>query len=599
MIEYRIVPAHPEAHLYAIQLTVPAPDPAGQRLSLPAWIPGSYMIRDFARHVVRLEAHCGGRPVRVDKLDKQTWSCAPCRGPLEVRYQVYAWDLSVRGAHLDQTHGYLNGTHVFLRVEGQDERPVAVEILPPGGEAYAGWRVATAMTRAGAQPYGFGAYRADSYDELIDHPVEMGAFDLVEFEAGDVPHALAVTGRHGGDLDRLARDLGRVCTHHIDFFGRPAPFDRYLFLLTVVGEGYGGLEHRASSSNLAMRDDLPRLGDEAVGEGYRNLLGLLSHEYFHAWNVKRIKPAAFIPYDLAREVHTGLLWVFEGMTAYYDNLALVRTGLITPESYLELLGQDLTRLQRGSGRTKQTLLESSFDAWTRFYKQDENAPNAIVSYYTKGALTALALDLTIRRDSEGDRALDDVMRALWKEHGKTGIGVEEMDVEALAQAVTGLDLVEFFDLALRSTDDLPLAGLLEAAGVQLHWRGRTDEEDKGGKPAEAPPRPPSWLGARLVPEGPEARLIHVFDGAAAQAAGLAAGDTIVALNGLRVGAKTLEKRIAETPPGTRVRIHAFRRDELLELSVELGPKPLDTAYLELDPAASDGALALRQAWLGQ
>ena len=338
-IRYTILPARPEAHLYRVTCSVTEPDSAGQRFALPAWNPGSYMIREFARHVVSIRAESRGRAVAIEKLDKHTWRSQPVAGPLAVSCEVYAWDLSVRGAHLDTRHAFFNGACVFLRVLGQEAAPCELEIVRPGGARYRNWRVATAMARKAAKPYGFGAYVAADYDELIDHPVELGEFTLASFRAGGVPHDIVITGRHAADTRRLQRDLRRLCEHHIRFFGKPAPMKRYVFLVTAVGEGYGGLEHRASTALLCSREDLPREGMIEVSERYRTFLGLVSHEYFHTWNVKRIKPAAFAPYDLDRENYTTLLWAFEGITSYYDDLALVRCGLIEKKDYLELIGR--------------------------------------------------------------------------------------------------------------------------------------------------------------------------------------------------------------------------------------------------------------------
>src|SRR5581483_4613820 len=334
------------------------------------------------------------------------------------------------GAHLDTTHAFFNGPSVFLKVEGREDDPCEVEILPPKGARYRSWRVATAMRRKDAGPNGFGTYRADNYDELIDHPVEIGAFTLPAFRACGVPHGVALTGRHRADMDRLCRDLKVLCETQIRFFGEPAPMDRYLFLVTAVGEGYGGLEHRSSTALLCSRDDLPQKGVAEVTNGYRTFLGLASHEYFHTWNVKRIRPAAFSPYDLNRESYTTLLWAFEGITSYYDDLLLVRSGLITRDAYLELLGKAVTSVLRAPGRLKQTVEESSFDAWIKYYRQDENAPNAMVSYYVKGGLVALCLDLLIRSETQGRRSLDRVMRALWKRYGQKGVGIPEDGIES-------------------------------------------------------------------------------------------------------------------------------------------------------------------------
>jgi predicted metalloprotease with PDZ domain len=574
-IHYRIVPSFPEAHLFEVTLTIARPAADGQVLSLPAWIPGSYMIRDFAKNIVWLKARCGDGEAAVTKLDKQTWRCAPCAGPLEIRYEVYAWDLSVRSAHLDTTHGYFNGSSVFLRVHGQDDQPCRVDILPPEGAEYEEWRVATTLPVAGTRRWAFGGYRAADYDELIDQPVEMGCFDVIEFEACGVPHAMTLTGRHHADKARLAHDLKIVCEYHIRLFGEPAPMDRYLFQVMITGDGYGGLEHRSSTSLLCSRDDLPRIGQDEVSEGYRSFLGLCSHEYFHTWNIKRIKPAVFQPYDLSREVHTPLLWFFEGVTSYYDDLALVRSGLIGRDSYFELLGQTITRVLRGSGRLKQPVTDSSFDAWTKFYKQDDNAPNSIVSYYTKGSLIALALDLTLR--NAGAATLDDVMRTLWQRHGV--LGVTEEGLERLIGDVAGIDLSDFFSQALRGTSDLPLAELLAACGIALNLRPADGAADKGGKPGGNNGTSRSVLGVRSGDDPAGARLLNVFDGGAAQQAGLAAGDVVIAVDGLRVNHACLEKVIAVHAAGASVHVHAFRRDELMDFSTVLQAAPADTCYL--------------------
>jgi predicted metalloprotease with PDZ domain len=512
--------------------------------------------------------------------------------------EVYAWDLSVRAAHLDATHGYFNGTSVFFQIHGHEHQPCAVEIVPPSGETTGKWRVGTSLRRAGAPSYGFGLYSAENYDELVDHPVEMGDFTLATFRACGVPHDVVLTGRHRADVDRLCRDLTTLCEYHIRFFGEPAPFDRYVFLITAVGEGYGGLEHRASSSLLCSREDLPRGGDHEVSEKYRTFLALASHEYFHAWNVKRIKPIAFVPYDLTREAYTRLLWAFEGVTSYYDALALVRTGLISAANYLELVGQTVTRLLRGAGRLKQTIADSSFDAWIKFYRPDENTPNAVVSYYTKGSLTALALDLTIRRETRDGKSLDDVMRALWKRHGKTGVGVPEDGIERVAQEVSGVNLRAFFDRALRSTEDLPLGELFADVGIAFGLRAAESDQDKGGKAGTGSQTVRPTLGVRLAESGSDAKLATVYDGGAAQEAGLAAGDMVIAVDGLRATRGSLEALIGANLPGAAVCIHAFRRDELMTFNVTLRAAPVDTCFLALKDDVDEPTRSRRTAWLG-
>lgn len=600
-IRFQITPKQPGAHLFEVTCTIADPAPEGQVFSMPAWIPGSYMIREFAKHIVQLWAGSGEQALAVKKIDKSTWQCAPCSGSLTLRYEVYAWDLSVRAAHLDTTHGYFNGTSVFLKIHGKEHRLQRVDIQPPEGDAYREWRVATSLPRADAPPYGFGGYEAADYDELIDHPVEMGAFTLASFQAGGVPHDVAITGRHRADTERLCRDLALICEQQIRFFGAPPPMARYVFLVTAAGSGYGGLEHRASCSLLCGRDDLPRANQPEMSEKYRTLLGLCSHEYFHTWHVKRIKPAVFAPYDLANENYTTLLWAFEGITSYYQNVMLLRGGLITPESFLELLAQIITRVGRGSGRLKQSLAESSFDAWIKFYKQDENAPNAIVNYYGKGASAALALDLTIRRDTRGTRSLDDVMRALWRRYGETGAGVPEDGVERLAEEISGLDLKGFFQGVIHGMADPPFSELFPRFGVKFELRPAETAADQGGRRSKETPEKLAQrpvLGARLAEHGAEAKLAHVYDGGAAQQAGLAAGDVIAAVDGLRATRANLDSLLAAYNPGEAVTVHAFRRDELMTFTAVLQAPPADTCVLSLLEEVDDAARALRSAWLG-
>jgi predicted metalloprotease with PDZ domain len=595
-IRYRIIPERPEAHLYRISCTVAEPDPSGQEFALPAWIPGSYMIREFARNVVSIRAESRGKPLAIEKLDKHTWRARPAAGPVMVTCEIYARDLSVRGAYLDTRQAFFNGACVFLRPKGHEGAPCQIEVLRPRGARYGKWTVATAMTRGGAKLRGFGTYRASDYDELIDHPVAMGELSLAAFRACGVPHDIAIAGRHRADTARLARDLRRLCEEHIRFFGEPAPMKRYVFLVTALGEGYGGLEHRASTALLCSREDLPRRGEAQVSERYRTFLGLASHEYFHTWNVKRIKPAAFAPYDLDRENYTALLWAFEGITSYYDDLALVRSGLIGRKDYFELLGRAVTAYLRAPGRRKQSLAESSFDAWIKYYRPDENSPNATVSYYGKGSLVALCLDLLIRDRSRGRKSLDDVMRALWRQHGMTGAGVEEDGVERLAEQVTGLGLRRIFDEWLRSTRELPLRTLLAKHGVDMVLRPAESTSDKGGKHATSTNSSKSVTGLAMLgvlarADGDETVVTHVLDGGAAREAGMAAGDAIMAVDGLRPGRAGVDAALAKHRDGDRVGIHAFRRDELLEFEVRLKRAPADTCVLSELPGPRARLLA--------
>jgi len=597
---YLIVPSRPEAHIFTVTCRISDPDKQGQIVSLPCWIPGSYMIREFAKNIIQLRAKADDRELWVSRLDKSSWKIEPFSGEIELIYDVYAWDLSVRSAHLDTDHAYFNGTSVFLKVHGKEDEACLVDLQRPKGVKYRDWKVATSMPRQDAQRYGFGLYRADNYDDLIDHPVEMAEFTPHCFDMHGIAHSMVFTGKQSADLERICRDLKPICEEHVALFGELPDSDPYLFMTMVVGDGYGGLEHKASTSLICSRDDLPVPGKQELSDGYLGFLGLCSHEYFHRWNVKRIKPAVFSPYDLSREAYTRQLWAFEGITSYYDDLSLVRSGTISAQRYLDLVAKTITRVMRGSGRLKQSVADSSFDAWTKFYRQDENAPNAIVSYYTKGSLIALALDLSLRLLTHGAKSLDDLMRRLWWDYGKALQGVAEGEIELLVSEIAGQDMSDFFTRFLYGTEDLPLAELFESVGVKMILRPAESSKDNGGSNSKKSItellKRADW-GARVSDSQGEVRVVTVFEHGAAQQAGLSAGDVLVAIDGLKVTPSGLDSFFSRAYVGQSIEVHAFRRDELRVFQVTLQSPPLDTCDLLLQEGGDDTVVARRNAWL--
>ena len=598
-LAYQIWPKDPAAHLFEVRVSVTEPHPDGQVFAMPAWIPGSYMIRDYAKHVVSVRAEADGRDIAVEKLDKSRWRAAKTSRELILVLEIFAHDESVRGAHLDANHAFFNGTCVFPAVVGQEDSACDVDIVAPEAPFGKGWRVATSMRRGAALEYEFGGYAAYNYAELIDHPVEIGRLSIGEFEVQGIPHAIAIRGKTRVDMARLCRDLKTVCEQQMALLGAPSDLDRYLFLLNAPGSGYGGLEHRWSSSLICGRDNLPARGDEGVSDEYRTFLGLVSHEYFHLWNVKRMKPAAFTPYDLSQEVHTGLLWVYEGITSYYDDLALVRSGMITIESYLELLGQTVSRVTRGGGRRKQSIEASSFDAWTKFYKQDANATNAVVSYYAKGALVALCLDLKLRNETAGRISLDDIMKEAWKRWGESGEGMPEDGFERLCIEISGADLEDFFNATVRGTGELPLESLLSSHGVDYRLRRSSGGSDKGGKPSGDGNLPAVWLGATLGSRAGKPVFRSVHNGGPAEQAGISPGDELVALDGLRIDIAGCEARTRRYRPGDISDLSVFRGDELISVRMKWAEAPTDTCYLELNDEVDDAVRSRRGAWLAR
>ncbi|MDH5602267.1 MAG: peptidase M61, partial [Gammaproteobacteria bacterium] len=559
-IKYTVNLFNPNAHIFKIKLEIKTPDKNGQQFSLPAWIPGSYMIRDFAKNIITIKAESENKAVVLTKIDKSSWKSGPVNGSLTLEYEVYAWDLSVRSAHFDMTHAFYNGTSLFLMPDGFEDEAISVEILQPTNKKYTNWHVTTSLTVDKIDKTGFGLYQAHNYDALIDHPVEIGTHTEFDFEVENTIHKMALTGIQRADSERLKSDLIKICQTHCSLFGELPRIDQYIFLVMVTENGYGGLEHRSSTSLLCGRDDLPLSNHPAEpNEKYRNFLGLCSHEYFHTWNVKRIKPEGFIPYDLSSETYTRQLWAFEGITSYYDELALIRSKVISVESYLELFSQTITRVLRGKGRFKQSIADSSFDAWTKFYKQDESAPNVIVSYYAKGALLALCLDLTIRKHTNNIKSLDDVMRYLWLNFGKNSIGVPEGKIEEVSSDIAGYDLTSFFNQYLYGVEELPLSSLLSEFGINMNLYATTSVDDKGGKKPENTINHPVSLGARTEADPVGAKITQVFSDESAEIAGFAAGDIIIAINNLQVRKSNIDKVISGFNIGDELTIHAFRR----------------------------------------
>ena len=517
-IEYRVEALNLHAHLFAITLTVPQPG-ANQVLALPVWIPGSYLVREFAQHLQHLTATQAGAAVGLTQLDKHRWQVHGHQTgqALTVRCEVYAFDASVRTAYLDSTRGFFNGTSLCLRVVGQEDLPHQLHVVAPPEQP--DWQLATGLKPKAVDARGFGSYSATSYAEMVDTPVEMGAFWSAKFEVRGVPHRFVVSGAGPWlDGERLVADTQRICEAEMDFWHGPeaenhaAPFNSYLFILNATHDGYGGLEHHNSTALICPRGDLPRLGSDPAAlkatDGYTSLLGLISHEYFHTWNVKRLRPDEFATYNLDRENHTELLWFFEGFTSYYDDLLLLRAGLIDSGTYLQLLAKTTNQVAQTPGRLVQTVAQASFDAWTRYYRIQENTPNATVSYYTKGALVALCLDLTLR---DHGSSLDHAMRALW--HRCQGGPMTEADLRAVLSTLAGRNLDAELDAWVHSTTELPVQSLLQAHGISV-----------AAEPAPLAQR----LGLRVAEAG-GITLKNVLRGGLAEQAGMAAGDEWLAV----------------------------------------------------------------------
>jgi predicted metalloprotease with PDZ domain len=566
-VHYRVEAADLHAHLFRVTLRIDQPA-AQQRVSLPVWIPGSYLVREFSKNLQRLAARQGGRAVSVQQLDKCNWQigCVPSR-PLLVSYEVYAFDHSVRTAWLDTQRGFFNGTSLCLKVHGQESSVHSLELVAVKGMRQ--WQAATGLVPHKCGKRGFGTYLAADYDELADCPVEFGPFWSGEFRAGGVPHRMVVSGAtEAFDGARLLEDVQKICETEIRFWhDRKRPLHKgYLFMLNAVDDGYGGLEHRNSTALIAARRDLPRLGETRMTDGYVTLLGLISHEYFHTWNVKHLRPAEFAQYDYGGENYTQLLWFFEGFTSYYDDLLLRRAGLIDDATYLKLLNKTINQVLQTPGREVQTVAQASFDAWVKYYRQDENTANATVSYYTKGALVALCFDLTLCK--EGKTTLDAVMRALWQ-RCKAG-PMTEADFAAVLKDLGGRAFAREIAAWVHGTSELPLEALLQAHGV------RVLEEQ-----AQLQQR----LGLRMN-ETAALQIKTVLRGGAAEQAGFAANDEWLGVEVAGTGWRLAKLDDLPLYAGGHKKVTALmaRDRRLLRLELDL-PAAVTTWRLVLHDAA--------------
>lgn len=532
-----------------------------QVLALPTWIPGSYLIREFSKHIEAVKAYDeAGRILKIQKFEKNKWRLFNTDHELiTVEYDVYAYDLSVRGAYVDQTRLYVNPACACLGLEGQEDKAIEVEVFLPNELKH--FQLATGLV-AKSMVKGRYTLKAKNYAELIDAPFELAEQTRFSFDAAGIPHEFVVSGKHAMNAARMQQDLEKICATEIAMFGS-APFQDYTFMTMATGNSYGGLEHPNSTSLITPRDDLPKANEpEEPSKEYQRFLGLCSHEYFHSWLVKFIRPDSFVNYDLNREGYTSLLWIFEGFTSYYDDLILLRSGVVNQESYIALLKAQIDRYLQNPGRAIQTVAESSFDAWVKFYRQDENSNHAGTSYYNKGCLVALCLDLGLRLRGS---SLDALMRKLY-DNAQQGIQVHERTIYELCQELTGDSWAEQINHLINTTEELPLDQLFPEFGLSYSLKN-----DK---------RLP--LGLKLA-DKPEGVLVQAArrDGQAAQV-GLSAHDVIIAIDGLKASSKLIEQYAKQSGSFT---VHAFRRDELMQFEVNAAGSELTEVELKVEDQA--------------
>ncbi len=516
MLHYKISPKNLGAHLIQVTIDIPAGE---QHIiaKLPKWIPGSYKIRDYSRHIQAFSATANGQALVWHKTDSDTWAIEADEQAVQLTYDVYAYDLSVRGAYLDDTRFFFNHCCVCLDITHLSEQKRLIDLTTVDD-----WRMFTALPKTSEND---GTYFAENYQQQIDCPMESAENYLhSEFTAGGIRHEVIFTGTLSDDydMDGMTQKLKAICEAEIKLFGG-SPLDKYLFMTYLENNQYGGLEHKNSVAQMASPNMMMRKG-EKLSDKMIDFMGLCSHEYFHLWNVKRLQPKDFQPYDLYREQNTEMLWMFEGFTSYYDELFLLRAGVVDSETFLKRQAQNLSRVLNIPGRKLQPLAASSFDAWTKLYQADANSPNNMVSYYSKGAVFALYLDLFIRKYSQGSASLDDVMRYLWQNFGEKGIGIDEDDVFAACGRLLPGDkhqlLATVFVEGLHGTADMPFAQLLPDFAVAVQSQAKQSQNQTHT----------SDSGMRLAISENAAKIAFLDANSHAAKVGISVDDELIAIN---------------------------------------------------------------------
>ena len=561
----------PTSHLFEVTLQISNWQASTLDLKMPIWTPGSYLVREYAKQVQNFSAHSpdGNQVLASRKLSKNHWQVETAAvTEITIHYRIFANELTVRTNHLDATHGYFNGAALFFFVPGLDQ-PLTVRVIPPQPD----WRVTTTLPPV---PGEANTFKAQDFDTLVDSPFEVGTQQVYDFEAAGKPHQLAIWGRGNADPAQIIADTQKIIESEFQLYGE-LPYERYLFLLHLSGTGFGGLEHKDSCSL-----NYPRFGFRAKDK-YNRFMQLVAHEFFHLWNVKRIRPKAIEKFNYEQESYTTSLWFCEGTTSYYDVLMPLRAGIYDSKTCLENLSKDITRLQTTPGRRVQPLSESSFDAWIKLYRRDANSDNSQVSYYLKGELVSLLLDLLIRARHNNQRSLDDVMRRMWQQFGQAEIGFTPEELREVIESVAQTDLSDFFNRYVDGTEELPFDQYFEPFGLRV--KSVMDTE------------PVPDLGVKVISDGGKEMIKFVAAESPAEAAGIDAGDELLAIDGMRVSAEHLGDRLRDYKPGDRLQVTVFHQDQLCTLPVQLN-EPQPSRYEVVLEQLSDAQQQLLSGWLG-
>ena len=596
-INFTVAMPKPHTHMLEVEVEIKrrsdAAAPTEESLIMPVWTPGSYLIREFERHVQDFAAaDSSGQSLKWQKVDKNTWRVTTNGARnWHATYRVYANEWSARTNEVNSSHAFWNNAALLMYPEGQLKSSSTVRVLAPEV-----WKVATALPTVSGQK---NTFRAENFDILYDSPFEVSNFKTISFVVKGVPHRIVIDGEGNYDADRMKRDVQKIVETEIGIMGGEIPYPDYTFFLHLRPRAADGLEHLNSTSlgysrfgfvDRNQRSTSASPNPTTVAQSsYGGFLSLVSHEFFHLWNVKRIRPDALGPFDYTKENHTKLLWVAEGITDYYAEVTLRRAGLVSDQDFLSGAAGSFQQLQNTPGRLAQSVEESSFDTWVKFYRQNENSVNSQVSYYEKGAILGLLLDLEIRKRSNGTKSLDDVLRHLYQNFYKANKNYAPEDFQRTAELMAGGSLDEFFAKFVRGREELDYDRALSAAGLRLDRGIKTEN----GKEVER-----VYFGGDIEQEGDRLIVQRVYAGSPAYEQGLNTGDQIIALNNVRVTKDFFDARMAEKKPGELINLTIFRFDDLSTLLIKLGGRTEGTFRIVPVENPTDSEKRIYQSWLG-
>ena len=572
-IFYQVSMSQPTSHLFEVTITIDNWQERQLNLKMPVWTPGSYLVREYSRNLQDFTAKNSQNKTRLifQKVSKNHWQIETEDAiSISIFYRIYAHELSVRTNHLDDSHGYFNGAALFLYIPGLEFLPSVLEIVPPQTD----WKVTTSLEPLEGKK---NTFLVPDFDTLVDNPVEVGTHQCYEFQVRKKIHRLAVWGKGNIDAEKVIRDMEKIIEVEADLYGG-LPYDNYVFLLHLSNNGFGGLEHKNSCtlnySRFGFRDP----------EKYNRFIQLVAHEFFHLWNVKRIRPKALEKFDYEQENYTPSLWFSEGTTSYYDLLIPLWGGLYNSKVFLDNLSKEITRFLVTPGREVQPLAESSFDAWIKLYRRDTNSDNSQMSYYLKGELLSLLLDLLIRDRTQNQRSLNDVMRQMWEKFGKTEIGFTENQLKEVMESVADRDLTDFFKDYLHTTKELPFNDYLEPFGLRL----QAVPEDN----------PIPHTGMRVQLENGKDMIKFVAANSPAQVAGISPDDELLALDGIRVTAEQLPERLKDYQANDMIELSVFHQDVLKTVQLQLAISQPSRYEVVRIPNPSDRQVQNIVGWLG-